>query len=52
VLKKGVTYLAPQLVSQIDSQEWTADKKLRQPYFLGLRNDKSAKECFFPGEMG
>jgi bifunctional non-homologous end joining protein LigD len=31
-------------------QELTADKKLRQPVFLGLRDDKSAKECFFPGE--
>ncbi len=50
--EKGVTYLAPQLVAQIAYEELTADKKLRQPVFLGLRDDKSAKECFFPGETG
>jgi len=50
--EKGVTYLAPQLVAQIAYEELTADKKLRQPVFLGLRDDKSAKECFFPGEKG
>jgi len=50
--QKGVTYLAPQLVAQIAYEELTADKKLRQPVFLGLRDDKSAKECFLPGETG
>jgi bifunctional non-homologous end joining protein LigD len=48
----GVTYLTPQLVAQIAYEELTADKKLRQPVFLGLRDDKSAKDCFFPGETG
>jgi len=52
LLEKGVTYLAPQLVAQIAYEELTADKKLRQPVFLGLREDKSAKECFSPGETG
>jgi bifunctional non-homologous end joining protein LigD len=47
--EKGVTYLAPQLVAQIAYEELTADQKLRQPVFLGLRDDKSAKECFLPG---
>jgi bifunctional non-homologous end joining protein LigD len=50
--ENGVTYLAPQLVAQIAYEELTADKKLRQPVFLGLRDDKSAKECFLPGESG
>jgi DNA ligase D-like protein (predicted ligase) len=50
--EKGVTYLAPQLVAQIAYEELTADKKLRQPVFLGLRDEKSARECFFPGETG
>jgi bifunctional non-homologous end joining protein LigD len=50
--EKGVTYLAPQLVAQIAYEELTADKRLRQPVFLGLRDDKSAKECFLPGETG
>jgi bifunctional non-homologous end joining protein LigD len=50
--EKRVTYLAPQLVAQIAYEELTADKKLRQPVFLGLRDDKSAQECFLPGETG
>jgi bifunctional non-homologous end joining protein LigD len=48
--EKGVTYLAPQLVAQIAYEEMTADHKLRQPVFLGLRDDKNAKEVTFPGE--
>jgi bifunctional non-homologous end joining protein LigD len=47
--ERGVTYLAPQLVAQIAYEELTADQKLRQPVFLGLRDDKSAKECLLPG---
>jgi bifunctional non-homologous end joining protein LigD len=48
--EKGATYLAPQLVAQIAYEELAADKKLRQLVFLGLRDDKSAKQCFLPGE--
>ncbi len=44
----GVTYLAPRLVAQITFQEWTTDKKLRQPVFLGLRDDKEPKDCRLP----
>src|SRR5262249_21068668 len=33
-----VTYLQPQLVAQISYQELTADRKLRQPVYLGLRD--------------
>ena len=46
---KGVVYIAPKLVAQIAYQEWTADRKLRQPVFLGLRDDKSAKDVILPG---
>jgi bifunctional non-homologous end joining protein LigD len=46
--EKRVTYLTPRLVAQIAFQEWTADRKLRQPVFLGLRDDKSAKEVELP----
>jgi bifunctional non-homologous end joining protein LigD len=42
--EKDVTWLAPRLIAQISFQEWTADEKLRQPSFLGLRDDKSARE--------
>jgi bifunctional non-homologous end joining protein LigD len=46
--ERTVTYLKPRLVAQIVFQEWTADRKLRQPVFLGLRDDKSARECLLP----
>jgi bifunctional non-homologous end joining protein LigD len=38
------TWLKPRLVCQIKFGEWTNDGKLRQPVFLGLRNDKDASE--------
>jgi bifunctional non-homologous end joining protein LigD len=43
-----VTWLAPRLVAQIAYGEWTDDRKLRQPVFLGLRDDKRAEEVTFP----
>ena len=46
--EKGVTYLQPKLVAQISFQEWTAEMKLRQPVFLGLRDDKKPKEVQLP----
>jgi len=41
---RTVTWLKPQLVAQIKFAEWTQDGILRQPVFLGLRADKSAKQ--------
>jgi bifunctional non-homologous end joining protein LigD len=46
--EKHVTWLEPRLVAQIAFQEWTADRKLRQPVFLGLRDDKEPSEILFP----
>jgi bifunctional non-homologous end joining protein LigD len=46
---KGATWLAPRLVAQVSFQEWTSDQKLRQPVFLGLRDDKKPEECLLPG---
>jgi DNA ligase D-like protein (predicted ligase) len=46
--EKGATWLAPKLVAQIRFQEWTDDWKLRQPVFLGLRDDKSPGEVVLP----
>ena len=42
---KDATWVRPRLVAQIVYAEWTADGKLRQPAFLGLRTDKSPSEC-------
>jgi bifunctional non-homologous end joining protein LigD len=46
--EKGATWLAPKLVAQIAFQEWTHDQKLRQPVFLGLRDDKKPSEVILP----
>lgn len=46
--EKGTTFLAPRLVAQVSFQEWTADGKLRQPVFLGLRNDKRPQDVLLP----
>jgi len=46
--ERDVTWLAPRLVAQIAYGEWTDDRKLRQPVFLGLRDDKRAEEVTFP----
>jgi DNA ligase D-like protein (predicted ligase) len=45
---KDITWLEPRLVAQIAFQEWTADLKLRQPVFLGLRDDKDPSEIVLP----
>lgn len=37
-------WLKPQLVAQVKFSEWTRDGRLRQPVFLGLREDKAASE--------
>ena len=42
---KGATWAKPKLTAQIAFAEWTADDKLRQPVFLGLRRDKSPRVC-------
>jgi bifunctional non-homologous end joining protein LigD len=41
---RDVTFVKPKLVAQISFAEWTRDDKLRHPVYLGLRDDKSAKE--------
>lgn len=46
--EKGAVWLAPKLVAQVSFQEWTHDGKLRQPVFLGLRDDKKPEECRLP----
>lgn len=43
-----VTFVEPRLVAQISYQEWTADGKLRQPVFLGLRDDKNSRDVELP----
>ncbi len=41
---KFCTWLEPRLVCQVRFTEWTRDHHLRQPVFLGLREDKQPEE--------
>ena len=42
-----VQWVKPKLVAQVKFYEWTADGRLRQPIFLGLREDKKPQQCVF-----
>jgi bifunctional non-homologous end joining protein LigD len=44
---RDAAWVAPKLVAQVAYAEWTGDEKLRQPSFLGLRDDKKARECLW-----
>jgi bifunctional non-homologous end joining protein LigD len=37
-------WVKPEVVVEVKFSEWTADRRLRQPIFLGVRDDKAAKE--------
>jgi len=49
--ERGVVFVAPKLVAQISYQEWTKEGKLRQPVFLGLRDDKRAQDVLIPAAV-
>jgi DNA ligase D-like protein (predicted ligase) len=40
----GLRWVRPELVAQIAFAEWTRDGRLRQPRYLGLREDKAAEQ--------
>lgn len=42
--RRGVTWVKPQLVGEVEFTEWTSDGRLRHPSFHGLREDKPAKD--------
>jgi len=44
VKEKSTTFVSPQLVAEIAFTERTKDGKLRHPVYLGLRDDKPARE--------
>jgi bifunctional non-homologous end joining protein LigD len=41
---RGTHWTRPELVAQVGFAEWTSDGRLRQPRFLGLRDDKRPSE--------
>ncbi len=42
--ERGIHWVQPKLVAQVGFTEWTRDGKLRHPRFLGLRDDKAARD--------
>ena len=44
-LKKGVTWVRPELVCTVRFTMWTPDLRLRAPVFLGLRPDAVPRDC-------
>src|SRR4051812_40119986 len=44
VRERTATWVEPKLVAQVGFSEWTRDGRLRHPRFLGLRDDKGARE--------
>jgi bifunctional non-homologous end joining protein LigD len=43
-IPRGTHWCRPELVAQIGFAEWTSDGRLRQPRYLGLRDDKLPAE--------
>jgi bifunctional non-homologous end joining protein LigD len=42
-LRKGARWVEPDLVAQVEFTEWTDEGRMRQPVFLGLRDDREAR---------
>jgi bifunctional non-homologous end joining protein LigD len=45
-----VHWVKPKLVVEVKFSEWTSDGRLRQPIFLGLRDDKDARDVHLERE--
>ena len=43
-MMRKMHWINPKFVAEIKFAEWTRDKKLRAPVFLGMRDDKKPKE--------
>ena len=42
--ERGIVWVEPELVAEVDFRAWTASKTLRHASFIGLREDKPADE--------
>jgi bifunctional non-homologous end joining protein LigD len=50
-LRETAHWVKPELVARVKYGEWTKDKKLRQPVFLGFQEDRSASDCRVEAEV-
>jgi bifunctional non-homologous end joining protein LigD len=44
-LKESITWVKPELVARIKYGNWTNDRKLRQPVFMGFQEDREPRDC-------
>jgi bifunctional non-homologous end joining protein LigD len=44
IRERDVSWVTPKLVCEVGFTEWTRDGRLRHPRFLGLREDKAARD--------
>jgi bifunctional non-homologous end joining protein LigD len=42
--ENATTWIKPKLVGEVKFTEWTRDGQMRHPAFVGLRDDKRAKD--------
>jgi bifunctional non-homologous end joining protein LigD len=50
-LREIAHWVKPELVARVEYGQWTKDKKLRQPVFLGFQEDRSASDCRVEAEV-
>jgi bifunctional non-homologous end joining protein LigD len=49
---KGMVFVEPELVAEVEFRGWTKTRTLRQPSFKGLRDDKDARDVIFEEKQG
>ena len=49
---RGFHWVKPELVAEVRFTEWTPDRRLRHPVFLGLREDKQAHDVVLDPTIG
>ncbi|WP_067219455.1 DNA ligase D [Stappia indica] len=42
--RRGVRFVKPELVAEVEFRSWTADRRVRHASFRGLREDKAARD--------
>jgi bifunctional non-homologous end joining protein LigD len=50
-VKEAVHWVKPQLVARVKFGQWTHDKRLRAPVFLGFQEDREARDCRFDNQV-